>query len=52
MIIEQIFVSSRIYLKCFRPGKCKLCNKWTWFILRSEDSHEHHCPCSLIEGKS
>ena len=28
-------------LKWFRPGRCRLCGRWSlWGIMRSEDAHE------------
>jgi hypothetical protein len=30
----------RHYVRWFRPGKCRLCGRWTWWILRSESAHE------------
>lgn len=29
-----------LYPKFFRPGKCRICNKWTWLVLRTEGAHE------------
>lgn len=28
------------YLRHFRPGRCVLCGRWTWFILKCENAHE------------
>lgn len=29
-----------MWLRYFRPGRCRYCGEWTWFILRSEGMHE------------
>ncbi len=29
-----------MYFRFFRPGRCQLCGRWTWMILRSESTHE------------
>jgi hypothetical protein len=37
--LERLTVFQQ-YLRWFRPGKCRLCSKWTFYILKSENAHE------------